>query len=286
MRGPRLIRVMTQNMGPSMEGDGVEALRELVAQTRPQLLLVQQVVGLSSQKRLRAFGECLGMQVVVGEIRGGRGGAIVVGWDPGWMELDGFEVTDGLGPADGFGYVAAHLKVVGWKYVEKLTAVSCHLSRSSAPLAAQQVQVLGDLVHRDGGLGVIGGGINHLPVGDEEPNWASVPPFRRMALCRAPTAGDATLVGDDLVGRTLAVGGFADVAARIADRGVIEHPELRAPTVNLPGAIRGDQVHVTSALASTIETCTRLEALAGGHRGLAADLDLAKVDINGRHAYV
>jgi hypothetical protein len=146
--------------------------------------------------------------------------------------------------------------------------------------------LLGELAHRGGGLGVIGGGINHLPVGDREPDWDRIPAYRRMALCRVPAREDERLVGDDSVGRRLAVGGFADVAARIADRRVTDHPELRGPTVSLPGGIRGDQIHVTSALASTIETCKRLEADVGAHCGIAVDLDLAKVDINGRHVYV
>jgi hypothetical protein len=128
--GSRMIRVMSQNMGRPTRGDGVEALCELVAGTRPQLLLLQQITGLTSQVRIGKLGRALDMEVAVGQISGG--GATVLAWDPGWLTLVDGQGSDGLGLADGFGYVAAHLKVAGLKYVEELVVISCHLSRSSA----------------------------------------------------------------------------------------------------------------------------------------------------------
>jgi hypothetical protein len=160
------------------------------------------------------------------------------------------------------------------------------LARYSAPLAAQQAQRLGELAHRGGGVGVIGGAINHVPVGDQEPDWDGVPAYRRMAACRLKDSTDEPWVGDDQVARRLAAGGFVDVAARVADGAPGTLARLRAPTVKQPRGFRSDQLHVTSALAPTLLSCQLIEAECSGHTGIAADLDLALTDINGLHCYL
>lgn len=289
---PRKIRVMSQNMHQPVAGT-FEALRSAVETVEPDLLLLQHVEEITSELQFIKLGHLLGLEMAIGPI--GGGGSNIVAWHPGVFDKLEVVAAEAQRLEEGFGYCAVQLSVSDIRYPHPLLAISCALSRYSAQRAAQQAQQLGELAHRSGGLGLIAGGINHLPLGDEPPDWDGLPAYRRIALCRLRYSDSEPWTGDDQVTRVLAAGGMTDVAARVADRAnadraagleITDHPELRAPTVKDPRGIRTDQIHVTSALTTAIETCWRPKGAVSGHHAIAAELDLAKININGLHAYV
>ena len=280
---PRVIRVMSQNMREPVEGS-LTALTAAVEREHPDLLLLQHMTGLENDVRIWELGEMLKMEISVGTP--GGSGAFAVAWNPREFERDGSVPATWQG-GDGFEFRAVRLNIRDFRFpTDPLVAVSCSLSRFSAPRAAQQAQQLGDLAHSGGGIGVIAGAINYLPPGDEQPDWEAMPAYRRMALCKPRDVPGAPWIGDDQVGRALQAGGIADVAGRHADLFEDQRPVLRGATVKEPRGLRADQIHVTSALASTVDACWRVETEISGHHGLAASLELSRLDVNGLHYYL
>lgn len=290
---PRRIRVLSQNMHQPATG-GFEALAAAVEGLRPDLLLVQHIEGLTGELALVELKQLLGLEMVVGPI-GGGGGSNLVAWHPDVFTSPEVEVPEARRLEEGFGYCAVQLAIADIHYPHPLMAISCSLSRYSAPRAAQQAQQLGELVHRTGGLGLIAGGINHVPLGDEQPDWDGLPDYRRMAMCKLRRSDDEPWIGDDQVARVLADGGMTDVAARVADLALARRaegleatlrPELRAPTVKDPRAIRADQIHVTTSLTAAIETCWLPATAVGARHAIAAELDLSQATASLMRTYV
>lgn len=289
---PRKIRVMSQNMHQPC-ADGFEALAAAVSKAQPDLLLLQQVDGLDGELQLLQLKDLLGLEVAAGPI--GGGGTNLVAWHRDAFTTPEAEVSEAQRLEEGFGYCAVQLSVPDIHHPHPLMAISCTLSRYSAPRAAQQAQQLGELAHRSGGLGLIAGGINHLPLGDQPPDWDALPGYRRMALCKIRSSEDEPWSGDEQVARVLASGGMTDVAARVADLAaagraaglaISEYPKLRAPTVKQARGIRADQIHVTCALTTAIEAAWRPDQDVSGHHAVAVELDLAKIYVMGLHTYV
>lgn len=277
-----LVRIVNQNL-QHPAADWSDRLRAGVERLRPDLLLLQHVEDAATDIEQWRLGEMLAMNVAAAPI--GDGTMVAVAFDQGQFEQVGL-VESGGAAEDGFGYCAVRLQHRDIRIREQLIAVSCVLTRYSAPLAAQQAQRLGQLAHSGGGAGVIGGGINHVPTGDPEPDWDAIPAYRRMAVCRLKTGAGDPWTGDDLVARRLAAGGFVDIAARAAELFPSTAARLRAPTDKTARGFRGDQLHATCALAPTMRSCELVEQGISGHTGIIAELDLTRTDVNGLHAFV
>ena len=283
---------MSQNMQQPADNT-LEALRTAVETVQPDLLLIQHAEELTEQIALDELGPLLGLETASGPI--GGGGSNLVAWHPHVLEETDAHVPDPHRLEDGFGYCAVQLAVPDIRYPHPLMAISCTLSRYSAPRAAQQAQQLGDLAHRAGGLGLIAGAINHLPLGDEPPDWNALPAYRRMALCKIRLSDSEPWTGDEQVARVLATGGMTDIAAyvtglaatsRTAGLDIPDRLELRAPTTREPRGIRSDQIHATYALTTAIASCWRPAIALSSHHAIAAELDLAEINVNGMHTYV
>lgn len=277
-----VVRVVNQNL-ERPHTEWLDRLTQTCAGLRPDVVLLQHLETASIKSVQWQWRDALGMKLAAVPVDEGTG--VAVAYDESVFDQYGPLETGGGMAGEGFGYCALRLQAHDLRVRAVLVAVSCVLSRYSAPLAAQQAQRLGQLAHSSGGAGWIGGGINHVPVGDAEPDWAGIPAYRRMAACRVRD-GDEPWAGDDQVARSLAAGGFVDAAARTAELAPAARPVLRAPTDRTPRGFRGDQVHVTSALAPTLGGCRLIEQEISGHVGITVDLDLALTDINGLHSYV
>jgi hypothetical protein len=278
-----VVRVVSQNLERAYP-EWLERLTQVCVGLRPDVVLLQHLDTASIEAVRRTWRDALGMKLAAAAVD--EGTSVAVAYATSVFDQHGPAEAGGGVAGEGFGYCALRLQARNLRVASVLVAVSCVLSRYSAQLAAQQAQRLGQLAHSSGGAGWIGGGINHVPVGDAEPDWAGIPAYRRMAVCRLRTGSDEPWEGDDRVTALLAAGGFVDAAARTAEIAPAARPGLRAPTDRTPRGFRGDQVHVTSALAPTLGGCRLIEQEISGHLGLTVDLDLALTDINGLHAYV
>ena len=288
---PHVICVLSQNLhqpAPRI----LKSLRTAVETVKPDLLLLQNIDGPVGELQVAELTQGLGFEMAIAPT--GGGGSNLVAWHPAVFQATEVDVPEAERLEAGFGYCAVELSLCDIHHPYPLSAISCALSRYSAPRAAQQAQQLGEIAHRTGGLGLIAGAINHLPIGDPPPDWDALPGYRRMALCKLRTSATEPWTGDDQVARVLAAGGMTDVAAYIADLAATAHcvglerdrTHLRAPTTSEPRGIRADQIHVTAALTTAVETCWCPDTAVSSHYAIATEFDLAKFDINAMRTYV
>ncbi|MFI0485724.1 hypothetical protein [Actinomadura sp. 9N215] len=151
-----------------------------------------------------------------------------------------------------------------------LTVISAHLTAYSAQAASIEAQRMIARLHRYGGRGVLGGDINHMPVGDAEPDWDAVEPYNRSARCLPRRSPDEPWRGNRIVGEVLGVA-LTDVAAHLAD--TTGRLELRAPTAT--GGLRVDQFHVTKNLVGALLGYERRPA-ASDHDAIVMGVDMAR----------
>jgi hypothetical protein len=120
-------------------------------------------------------------------------------------------------------------------------AISTHLTPYCAEVAAQEAKLLIARAYRYGGIALVGGDINHMPLGDPVPDWSRVQPYNRASRCLRRESPTAPWRGNRIVGETFRDGEFTDVGGYIAD--LRQDPSLRKPT-GKAGLLRVDQTPV------------------------------------------
>ncbi|MFE2729457.1 hypothetical protein, partial [Kitasatospora sp. NPDC059327] len=172
---------MSQNIQYGADAGRWAGLVELVREVGPQLLLLQEADHLAAPAAAGAAAEALGMELVVAP---SRNLPVAVAWDPAQLRIEDVE-TRYTGEMH-HGYAAA--RIAPWGLAAglpaPLVAISAHLIPYSAQAAAVEAQILAARVHRHGGIGLIGGDINHPTATDPEPDWETVRPYNRSARCR------------------------------------------------------------------------------------------------------
>jgi endonuclease/exonuclease/phosphatase family metal-dependent hydrolase len=183
------------------------------------------------------------------------------------------------------GYCAPRFRVLGLEreLPQPLVAISTHLTPYSAQTAAQEAQLLCARAYRYGGIAVVSGDINHVPLGDLEPDWTLVQPYNRTSRCLPRISADDPWLGNRIVGQVFRDGEFTDVAAYFADQ--LQDPSLRRPT-GKAGLLRVDQAHVTPALVPALREYRRVDpGERSDHYGIAFALDLDAADTTRTRAY-
>lgn len=275
-----MLTVMSQNVQYGADEDGRwEGIVEIIRATGPQIALLQEVDFLTDPEKAAAAEDALGLRL---EVAPSRNLNTAVAWDPAHLELLGVETKLSVSEMH-HGYCAARFRPLGLEreLPVPLVAVSTHLTPYSAQVAAQEAQLMCARARRYGGIALIGGDINHVPLGDEEIDWTLVKPYNRTSRCHRRKNLDEPWVGNRVVGETFRDGEFVDVAAHVAD--LREDPSLRAFT-GKGGLLRVDQAHVTQALVPAVEDYWRVDpGDHSDHYGLAWTLDLNRIDLSQAH---
>lgn len=271
-----LLKIMTFNLqyGGLMDAAGNPqdrwpGLAEIITNQAPDVLALQEVNRWAEpgERQLARAENDLGMRGRIGASP--SGGHTAVFWRPDltWLAFD-----DRYAGQTHHGYSAIVLHVPGADV--RLTVISAHLSPWSAQAAACEAQLLIGRAYRYGGLGVIAGDVNHLPLGDDEPDWTLPLPPHNLAARTVRAAPGAPQAGNRCVGEVLAAGLMTDAAAHLACRS--GDASLRAPTGK---NIRVDQIHLTPPLVSALTSCQRIPAGdLSDHAAVAVTLDTALID--------
>ncbi|WBP92030.1 hypothetical protein [Kitasatospora cathayae] len=274
-----VLTVMSQNVQYGA-GDGRwTGLVEVVREVGPQLLLLQEVDWLTDPEQAKAAGEALGMELYVAP---SRNRPVAVAWDPAHLQVEDIETryTSELH----HGYAAA--RIAPWGIAAglpaPLVAVSAHLIPYSAQQAAVEAQILSARVYRHGGIGLIGGDINHPTATDPEIDWTRVKPYNRASRCQRREHPGDPWVSNRIVGQTLRDADLTDVAAHLADQH--NDPALRRAT-GKHGGLRVDQFHATPALTPAIVDYRTVEHDYADHLGVVGVFDLALVDGSRLHDF-
>lgn len=243
---------------------------DIVRKVRPDILLAQEAHGWGADPRLQAAAERdLDMRAHLAPSRSGAHTVLMHRTDTiGWRHWETKYADQTL---HGFG-VAVLDVLADPKVTTPLTAISAHLSPFSALAAAQEAQLMIARVYRYGGMGLIGGDINHCAPGDSEPDWDSVPPYNRSSRChRRHRPSSEPFRANHIVGQTLADGDLRDVAAHLAT----DNPcsgELRAPTGR--GGVRVDQIWVTANMVEAVLGYRQIDTgRASDHNAIVVTLD-------------
>lgn len=273
MTTSRLLTVASQNLQHRAADEGRwPDLAAIIGGVGPQLLLLQECDWLTDAKSAVQAARDLGLELVVAP---SSGLPTAVAWDPRRLHLIGCDTYYTLRLHHG--YCAPRFDVLGTALPVPLVAISTHLIPTSANQAADEASLVGSRAYRYGGLGLLGGDINHCPVDDPEPDWDTIQPYNRMARCQRRSHDRAPWQANTIVGQTLRDGSFTDVAADVAARRA--DPSLLMPTAR-HGGIRCDQAHVTPALAPTIEDYWQVDTGdASDHHLIAFTLDLSRTDL-------
>ncbi|MER6011523.1 endonuclease/exonuclease/phosphatase family protein [Streptomyces bluensis] len=276
------LTVMSQNAQYGAHQDGRwTGMVDVIRSVGPQLLLLQEVDWLTCTDQAKAAEKALGMKLVVAPSRNLN---TAVAWDPERLELLDVE-TKYSEKEMHHGYCAPRFRPLGLaaKWPVPLVAISTHLTPTSAQAAATETQLLVSRAYRYGGIAVVGGDINHMPLGDPEPDWSRVQPYNRTSRCLPREHPTDPWQGNRVVGQTLRDGEFTDVGGYVADlRGT---PDLRKPT-GKHGLLRVDQFHVTPALVPTIKDYWHVDpGPHSDHYGVATRLDLQQTDLSLVRAY-
>lgn len=245
---------------------------EIVQKVRPDILLAQEAHGWMDDPRLQAAAERdLGMRAHVAPSRSGAHTALMHRTDT--MAWRHWETKYADQTLHGFG-VAVLDVLADPKVKVPLTVIPAHLNPFSAQQAAQEAQLMIARVNRYGGMGILGGDINHCPPGDPDPDWTAVPPYNRSSRClrRYDEHGEPWR-GNPIVGLTLRDGELTDVAAHIA--GSTGSAESREPT-GKHGGIRCDQLWVTKNMVGSILGYRKVKTgEASDHDAIVATFDSA-----------
>ena len=239
-------------------------LVELIRAEDPDVVLMQETGSWHDNRwtqHARAERD-LGMRVHLTRSPAGGGAAVAHRRDVPWLAKEDHHAVHM--------HAMTHLQLdIGAAF--PLVVISLHLDPFSAQLAAQQMQLAIARVYRYGGLGIIGGDINHVPLGDPEPDWSAVHPYNRTSR----TVGDPPR-GNTMVAELAQRGGLTEVGGYLADlRG---DPSLRRPTGHA-GLCRVDWFLTTPALRPAVVDY-RVVATAPhtDHDAIAMDIDLDKID--------
>lgn len=160
--------------------------------------------------------------------------------------------------------------------------ISTHFIPYSAQQAAQEAQLVAARLYRYGGLGVVGGDINHLPLGDPEPDWDTIQPYNRSSRCHRRRHDNEPWRGNLVVGETLRDAGLVDACAHIAEQRA--DPSLRQPTAKA-GGVRVDQFWGTASVAPAFDDYVWVDNPYGDHYGVLTRLDLTRIDRDALREY-
>ncbi|MEV8333832.1 endonuclease/exonuclease/phosphatase family protein [Streptomyces niveus] len=268
---------MSQNAQYGADEDGRwKGLVDVIRAVGPDLLALQEVDWLRHWWKRRRAERALGMRIVVAPSRQFN---VAVAWNPAALRLLGTDTRYSKSDMH-HGYCAPRFQPLGLEGESPpLVFASTHLTPYSVEAAAQEAQLLGARLYRYGGLGLGVGDFNHLPLGDDEPDWAQVQAHNRASRClRRRSAGDPWR-GNRLVGEVLRDGDLTDVCSHVAQR--LGDPSLRQLT-GKAGLIRTDQAHATPAVVPAIRDDYRRvdPGQYADHWGIAFGLDLNRVDVS------
>lgn len=270
-----MLTVMTLNL--LMGGDErLPGLLELVRGVSPDVLMLQEANGWAEagDQRLAAAERELGMRGQIAPSATGFHTGILT------KELEWVEWREKYAAKTFHGHAELVVNVRGLP--EPLVLISAHLNPWSTDAAAPEAQLLLGRAHKEasnkiaGGLGILAGDINHVPVGDNEPPWDQVSPADRASRT---IASEPELIANRAVGQVLTRGDMVDVGAHLAD--VRNDPSLRAPTGH-DGQLRGDQIWVTKRLAPTVLDYRRISTWVDGgelsdHDAVVIELDTSRL---------
>ncbi|MFI0411836.1 hypothetical protein [Actinomadura sp. 3N508] len=248
---------------------------DIIRKVDPHILLGQEAHGWGADPRLQAAAEDdLGMRAHVAPSKSGAHTVVMHRTDV--LEWRHWETKYHDETRHGFG-VAVFDLTADPEVTVPLTVISAHLHPSSVQKAAMEAQVLIERLYRYGGMGLIGGDINHLSPADTDPDWEAVPPYNRSSRCHRRLGPQEPWLGNPLVGQTLHDGDLLDVAALIAMR--LNNPaadkELFAPTGH-HGGVRTDQIWVTDNMTDAVLGYQRIDTgQATDHDAVVATIDTA-----------
>ncbi|MGF0173188.1 hypothetical protein ACQF36_22605 [Streptomyces sp. Marseille-Q5077] len=273
---------MSQNIqiGANLDGRW-EGLVDVIRNVDPHLLLLQEVDWLTDPEQAENARKALGMDLVVAPSKQLN---TAVAWKAEVLEQLG---TDTRYSATDLhhGYCGVQFKPLGLtqEWPAPLVAISTHLTPFSTEAAAQEAQLLVARAYRFGGIGLLGGDINHMPLGDEEPDWSLIQAHNRAARCLRREHPDEPWRGNRVVGQVLRDGEMTDVAAHLAE--LQEDSSLREPT-GKAGRLRVDQCHITPPLVPALLDYWRVDpGDHADHYGIAVTLDLDQVDLSAARTY-
>lgn len=247
---------MTLNLLLGADDDRWPGLAGLVRGVAPQILLLQEACGWDDpgDRRLETAERDLGMSGKIAFSRTGFNTAVMI--DERAVEWEEWRTTYAHTTFHGHSEAILRLRAQD----RRLAVVSAHLTPWSADAAAQEAQILLGRTNKED-WGILGGDVNHVPLGDEEPPWEKVSDTDRAART---IASEPVLRANRSVGYVLARGGLIDVAAHLAEeRG---DPSLRATTGH-DGQLRGDQLHCTRSLLPMLTDYYRVSTR--DHHGIA-----------------
>jgi endonuclease/exonuclease/phosphatase family metal-dependent hydrolase len=268
------LKVFSQNVlfGAVAQGRWLDLVAHIRAQ-EAQFVMLQEVDWLTNRSAVRAAESDLDMRLLIAK---SRHAPTALAWDPKvWTLLDSDTDTQ---DATWHGFCAGRFDLVGEeKLPVPLVVISAHFNPYSAAFGAIEAQIVGTRAYRYGGLGILGGDLNHPPLGDPEPDWSRIQPYNRMGRCLPRSGPDDPHRSDTIVGQTLYTGDFTDVAAYVSDQR--KDPSLRRPT-GRHGGIRVDQIHVTPGLRPAIVDASRQDTGASSdHYGVGGTFDLSRIDL-------
>ncbi len=249
-----------------------DGLMEAIDHHRPDVLLLQEVGRWTENNRtpIARAEQALGMRMVgIVTTPAGGGTALMinpdtVGWEQ-WEDRYAGQLHHGFG--------VAVLRLPGLD--APLAAISAHLTPYSATAAAQEAQILVARAYRYGGIGIIGGDINHFPFDDHAvPDPHTIPPYNRAARWIRDESGSYR--PDRAVAQVLASGGLADVAPLVAQR--TGDASLLEATGR--GRCRVDQFWVTPPLVPAITDYGRHRHAFSDHSLITMRWDTARVDLD------
>jgi hypothetical protein len=245
----RPIKIVSQNLmhGGVADDSGVAddrrpALIKTIGRQRPHVALIQEAEDWERKPSLAfEFERALGLRALVAPSPSGLNTAVM--FDP--NVFDPIDWDTGLAGRTRNGFGVAVLAIYGSR--TRLVIASAHLDSGSAEAAGIEAQLIQQSAwlhgKQHGELIVVGLDANHLPLGDEEPNWNEPPfdaPWRAAGAEQLP---DGTWRSLRTPGKKFLAAGLIDVAAQLAEQRA--DASLRRPT---SGAVRDDQFHISPRL--------------------------------------
>lgn len=267
-------------LGANVDGRW-DAQVDLIHEVEPDFLLLQEVDWLADPNEAKAARDALGMDLFVAPSRQLN---TAVAWKPQALEKVG---TDTRYSATDLhhGYALVQFKPLGLaqEWPVPFVVISAHLTPFSVEAAGPEAQLVVNRAYRYGGIGLVGGDINHLPLDDPEPDWSLVQSHNRAGRCHRRTHPGEPWRGNRLVGEVFRDGEMTDVAGHLAD--LQQDPFLRQPTA-VAGHIRVDQFHVTPALVPALVDYRLVDTGDGSdHDGVVATVDPGQADLSAVREY-
>lgn len=260
-----LINVVSQNMAhlglytPNGDPDTTERWHGLIGQIRqrrPDILQVQEVGQWNQNNRtpIAQAEQALGLRLV-GIVTTAAGGGTGLLINPNTVSWDGWE--DRYPSELHHGFRGASCAFPAWTPPGRDQRPP---DPYSAAAAAQEAQILVARVYCYGGLGFLGGDINHFPLDNGAiPKPHQIPLYNRSS--RWLRNEDGTYVPNRAVARVLTTGGLRDVAALVVERdanpALLGPPEQGSAAPTSSGSLRRSWLRSsTTTTTSTLSPTT------------------------------